>query len=295
MDPNEKQYISYAGKLPTKLYRYRTVTPDNLDRIINFEIIEEGIYLAGLKELNDPDEGRFLIKFEGSKDDILDYLRRCVKDNLRQSERSTHPELTQAEIERGARSLVDKVVQSGYIPPEHVVTYTRYVLEHVLRVACFTTHPVNYSMWANYAKFIHPTDGPMDHGGICIEYNCGEEWRNTTLHPVEYSDAIPEINPIKLDESELVKALYMKSREWRCEDEWRITSIIQAIPPFPDNLTTNSKIKLENGIVSVIFGLNTPNDIIDDIRARVTTVKSKIAFKKVVRNPQTFNRELIEL
>jgi hypothetical protein len=87
------------------------------------------------------------------------------------------------------------------------------VLERVQRVACFTTQAVNYSMWANYAKFVHPTNGPIDHGGICLEYQCDESWRNTTLHPVEYSDTVPEIDIVNRDESELIKVLYTKSRE----------------------------------------------------------------------------------
>lgn len=286
-DPNEKKLISYAGKLPLKLYRYRTVTSSNLDRIINFEIIEEGIYLAGLKDLNDPDEGRFLIKIQGSERDIFEYWKNAVK--------STCPELTVSQIKSEARSLTHRVIQLDRIVPEHIITYTRYVLEHVLRVACFTTQPINYSMWANYAKFIHPSDGPIDHGGICIEYNCDEGWRSTTLHPVEYSDIIPEINVVTRDESELIKAVYKKSTEWRCEDEWRIVEILKAMPPFPDNLTVNSKMRLENGVSSIIFGLKTPSFLIEEIRTKVTAANPRISYKKVVRNSLTFNRELINI
>lgn len=286
-NPNAKMLISYSGSFPEKLYRYRTVSSANLDRLVNFEIIDEAIYLAGLKDLNDPDEGRFLIKFEGSRTEIMEYWKEAMK--------SSYPAWSIAEIESEASSYTERVISSGYIIPEHVVHFTRYVLEHILRVACFTTQPVNYSMWANYAKYIHPTDGPIEHGGICLEYYCDEAWRCGNLHPVEYSDTIPEINVTKRDENELAKVVYKKSREWRCEEEWRIMSIIQSMPPFPDNLTANSKIKLENSIASVIFGLNTPKELIEEIRARVSAAKPKILFKQVVHDPTTFNRQLRDM
>jgi len=53
INTDTKKFITYSGEFPDKLYRYRTVTSSNLDRIINFEILEEAIYLAGFHELND--------------------------------------------------------------------------------------------------------------------------------------------------------------------------------------------------------------------------------------------------
>lgn len=150
-------------------------------------------------------------------------------------------------------------------------------------------------MWANYAKFVHPENGPIDHGGICIEYQGGEHWRSTTMHPVEYSDTIPKINLVKRDESELVKAAYMKSMEWRCEDEWRIAYVIQSTTPFPDNLTLNSKIRVENGVTGIIFGKNTPDWVVEKIRAIVSVAKPNVLHKKVILNLWTLKRELIEL
>lgn len=283
-DPNAKMLISYSGNFPEKLYRYRSVSAANLDRLINFEIIEEAIYLAGLKDLNDPDEGRFLIKFEGSYAEIIEYWRKAL-----QSSRSS---LSNAETEDEAKSRTEEIIRLNYVLPDYTLQYTRYVLEHVLRVACFTTQPVNYSMWANYAKYVHPSDGEIAHGGICLEYYCDEAWRSGNLHPVEYSDVVPEINVVKRDENELTKAVFIKSREWRCEEEWRIMSIIQSMPPFPDNLTANSRIRVENSVASVIFGLKTPMELIEEICERVSAAKPRIIFKQIVRDPKTFNREI---
>ncbi|MDQ7842038.1 MAG: hypothetical protein RDU83_13615, partial [bacterium] len=102
-DQTAKPLISYSGSLPTKLYRYRSVSADNLGRLIEFEILEEGVYLAGLKDLNDPDEGRFLIKFEGSRSQIASYWREAF--------RSSDPAMTSREAERLADERADEIIR----------------------------------------------------------------------------------------------------------------------------------------------------------------------------------------
>lgn len=279
--------ITYAGDLPTRLYRYRSISPGNIDRLIDFEILDECIFLAGLKDLNDPDEGRFLMSFSGTPQEIIDYWSLAI--------RKTSPGLLDTEIKMQAESNARQIIANDFAVSDHVVSYTRSVLETIVRVACFTTHPVNYSMWANYAKYYHPADGPIDHAGVCIEYRCDASWRPGNLHPVEYSDDLPVVKLINRQEFDLVKTLYKKTREWRGEDEWRIMSIIDAKPPYPANLTANSKVKLENSVAAVIFGKNTPGTIIDQIKTRVSMKKPSVIFKRVVRNPLTYNRELAVL
>ena len=78
-NPSDKPLITYADELPNRLYRYRPVKPKTLDRLIDSEIIGGIIYLAGLKELNDPDEGRFLVKFDGSYSQIVDFWRKALQ------------------------------------------------------------------------------------------------------------------------------------------------------------------------------------------------------------------------
>ena len=283
----DKPLIIYPGELPTRLYRYRSIRPATLDRLIESEIIGEIIYLAGLKELNDPDEGRFHVKFDGTYSEILEFWRKAL--------RATDSSLTAERVEAIAASNTNDVIKAGYVTPVGVASYTRHVLEHVVRVACFTKLPLNYSMWANYAKYFDPTTGSSDHGGLCIEYQCNESWRCLNLHPVDYGDAIPVLNAVERNELNLVKTVYMKSTEWRCEEEWRIMSTLQAMPPFSNNSTENAKVKVENGVTGILFGLNTPDSVIETIIARVRSVKPTIPFRRVTKNPVTFARELIEL
>ena len=286
-DPDERKYISYTGPLPNRLYRYRTVSRTNLDRLIEFEVLGEAIYLAGMGELNDPDEGRFKITFGDCYKDVLSYWRGAISRHS--------PALSSDQVEAQARSNADETAAFGYQPPDRVVDYTRSVLEKVVRVACFTTQPTNYSMWANYAKYFDDDGRAHDHAGVCIEYVCDEAWRTTTLHPVEYSDEVPEVNVVAGIELDIVRAMYQKSREWRCEEEWRITSVIQSMPPFPANLTANSKIKIEGAVSAVIFGMKAPDYLIREIQARVAESKPDIRFRKVVRDARTFTRKVVDL
>lgn len=286
-DPAERKYISYTGPLPSRLYRYRTVSRSNLDRLIEFEILDEAIYLAGMGELNDPDEGRFRITFGDCYEDMLSYWREAIAQYM--------PTLSRGQVEAQARNNADETVASGYQPPDRVIDYTRRTLEKLVRVACFTTQPTNYSMWANYAKYFDDEGQAHDHAGVCIEYICDEAWRITTLYPVEYSDQVPEVNVVADIELEVVRAMYQKSREWRGEEEWRITSVIQSMPPFPSNLTVNSKIKIEGAVSSVIFGMKTPENLVSEIQARVSASKPEMSFRKVVRDARTFDRKIVDL
>lgn len=285
---SEPLMMEYMGALPNKLYRYRSIDPNVMnERLINFEILEEGIFLAGLKDLNDPDEGRFLMEFAGTRAEIYSFWKDAIQ--------STQGNLPTLKIHSQAKSNTDSVLKNGGRVPENVVKHTRNVLENIVRVASFTTDPVNYSMWANYAKYFHPVEGAIDHAGICIEYECDKNWLPLNLHPVEYSDMLPILNPVRLSVEELVKTLYMKTREWRGEEEWRIMSLIQAYPPFPINLTTNSKVKISGSITGVIFGIKTPKEAIKEIIKRVSLEKPDILFKKINLNPTTYRRELVLL
>lgn len=286
-DPNQKSYLTYQGELPPSLFRYRTVRPDTVDRLIDFEIAQEGIYLSALKDLNDPDEARFSVRFAGSNENIVSYFWRGI--------RQSQPFLSDEAVMAIAQKNFQELRGNNFVPPDYVVHDMRHSLMHVLRVACFTTSPTNFSMWANYAKHMDAGGKVTDHAGICIEYRCDESWRGSALHPVHYSDDVPEINPVERNEEAFAKVLYMKSREWRGEEEWRISSVLQTSPPFEGNWQANCKIKVQGAVAAVIFGMNAPQEMVEDIAARVKKARPDIALKRVVRNPLTWVREVVPL
>lgn len=281
---NQKHYLTYNGAVPIYLYRYRSLTPKTIDRVVNTEIIDEVVYLPSMKQLNDPDEGRFHVSFSHDKSKILNFWRKAI--------RMTHPEASEHRVNNEARENTQRVIESDYVSPRHVSEYTRSVIENVIRVACFTTEPTNFSMWANYAKLTTETGDTLGHAGVCIQYQCDDSWKTHGLHPVEYTDDIPVIDPTKQDEESFAKIMYTKSREWRGEAEWRISSVLKVLPPFPENLHTNCKVRIKNSVAAVIFGINTPKYLQDQISERLQKAGAPAKQYKVIRNPDTFVRQL---
>ena len=283
----QKSYLTYQGEFPFALFRYRTVAPDTLDRLIDFEIAQDGIYLSALKDLNDPDEARFHLRFAGNGEDMVAYLWRGIRES--------QPFLSDEAVMAIAQKNFQELRDNNFVPPDHVFHYTRHCLMHVLRVACFTTSPTNFSLWANYAKHKDADGHAADHAGICIEYRCDKSWHVGALHPVRYSDDVPEINPVDRNEEAFAQVLYMKSREWRGEEEWRISSVLQTAPPFEGNWQANCKIKIQGAVAAVIFGVSTPQETVEKFASRVKKVRPDIALKRVVRNPLTWVREVVTI
>lgn len=281
-------YISHDGPLPKTLYRYRSVTPKTLNRLIDFEIRETGIFLAQLKDLNDPDEFRYLFTFDGTYDEIHEFWMSKLAGHT--------TGLPRSQITHEATARTQQIVADRSRANADTTFLLRHTMSHVMGVACFTCDPINYSMWANYAKYVgKDKDGGYvseDHGGVCLEYECDENWRSLALCPVKYSNEIPTINALRVDEKEWVSALYCKGREWRAEEEWRISFRMGDLTTLP---ASGTPIKLKTCVKSVIFGMRTPEIVQAEVVARVKPTNPAIKFKKVATDPMTLQRKLIDL
>lgn len=129
------------------------------------------------------------------------------------------------------------------------------------RVTCFTEESNNSLMWSHY------TD---NHKGVCIKFDLSkDETLNNSLSPIKYLKKIPEIKK----NADFKKQLYLKESSWSSEKEWRIVS---------------NKIKFpfkQEAINEIVFGLNTPNDVlwwISDLLERVSlsdVILSKLKIK----------------
>lgn len=264
-------YITYSGELPNYLYRYRSINTQNIDRLIDFELCDEAVFLAGLGDLNDPSEGRFLVKFSEDEEVLLKYFLKGLQQE--------YPDDNQRyEI---AKQCIKNVVNSDYRPSDITVSNYQNIFGKIFRVACFTEDPLNKPMWANYAKFI---DGNqvIDRAGICIEYKASTAFKTLNIHPVIYDDAIPNIIVNESIQDFSSKIFYTKESSWSYEKEWRISAILQSQTPFPKNLATNAKVKLNSAISAIIFGEKTPQNIVDIIIERVKAANSSIEFRKAV-------------
>ena len=88
------------------------------------------------------------------------------------------------------------------------------------KICSFSTIFDSILMWAHYAK---------SHTGFCIEYNSLEvEMKKNIIFPILYKEKLLDItNAAMLEEEKrnntyLIKATLIKSKEWEYEKEWRL-------------------------------------------------------------------------
>jgi len=279
--PENWNSVRFDGTLPDVIYRYRQLRADTVEQIVSFEIVEEAVFLAGMGQLNDPDEGRIRWVLDGSEEDIYEFWKRALRDQ--------HPGATLSEIRKEARERTKLVIQENRIVRPSVVSEFNFLIDNLVRVACFTTNSLSNSMWSHYGKWVE-NSGVKEHGGICIEYECGEAWRKVGLCPVSYSQGRPTVNmlaPHQEKAQQFAKALFSKDPSWSYEDEWRIVAFVDARPPFPDNLTQNSKLRFEGGVRAVMFGLNATDRIVQDVDGILRAYNRQVPLKRVWRHPST--------
>ena len=171
------------------------------------------------------------------------------------------------------------------------------ILGKLLRIACFTTRPLNGPMWTHYGNFSDGNGCITPHGGLCIEYAVDDSWRQAGLQPVEYVEKRPEVNILARDriEAQLAYATRVKSPDWAYEEEWRLVGYLEAKPPWPDNLTTNSKLKLEGSVQSVILGLNAKGVATEKVIEAIRKKLPAIAVKRVIRDETTGGLKIVSL
>jgi hypothetical protein len=273
--------LKFEGTLPPVLYRYRKVKIDELERLIEFEVVDEAVFLAGIGQLNDPDEGRIRWVLDGSQEIIYEHLKEVITKQ--------NPTMSRVAIKREAQETARTIMTEGRVIRPSIIEQFNSFISNLVRVACFTTHPVNKPMWSHYGNLI---DGlrTLEHGGICIEYNCGESWRHMGLCPVSYSSDRPSINMIGSDHErglQLTKAMFFKDSRWGYEDEWRIAAYMEKNAFYPANLEINSRLQFPNCILSVIFGLNAPDNMIERVRNILNAHGRNVPLKRIVRDSST--------
>ncbi|MHA6884328.1 DUF2971 domain-containing protein [Ralstonia pseudosolanacearum] len=255
---------------------------------MEFEVLGEAIFLAGANALNDPDEGMVRWRVQGSFEDAFKFALHV----LRAENGNASPDALIANAGEIARNMV----ASPSIPKE-IVDRMHMILGNLVRIACFTTHPLNGPMWTHYGNFSDASGGITPHGGLCIEYTVDDAWRQIGLRPVQYVDKRPQINMLARDslEAQFAYATSVKSPDWAYEDEWRLVSYIDAKPPWPDNLAHNSKLRLQGAVRSVILGLNVTSLVAGKVIEVVRRRAPHVVVKQVVRNERTAALTLVSL
>ena len=267
-------YLNYQGAIPSILYRYRSIDESNLERTIT-EIAAEEIWLSGLIEVNDIQEGAVEFIVDGDETRI----KRLWSEVL-QSQRTYHDPLAYArDVDFYTKRTL---LNAPAVPEEFSSLYRRVLVERAIRVACFTEDAFNAAMWTHYSKYKSKDGRSADAGGLVIGYSgLIDIAQELNLAPIVYDDSILKINPLSVSESDLVKTFYRKSKNWSYEREWRISQVLElhSEDDVKVGYDRNSKIRLKNSILSVYFGWNAPSPLRDHIRNEVRRGGKTLDFK----------------
>jgi hypothetical protein len=83
-------------------------------------------------------------------------------------------------------------------------------------VSCFSTVHDSLLMWGHYAQ---------SHRGYCLEFSTANEPLFSTVHPVQYANALPRLSSdalLKAESVEILNLLLTKAKCWEYEHEWRV-------------------------------------------------------------------------
>ncbi len=242
--------------LPPKLYRYRSVTKDNLE-YREREIVKGELYLSRSDELNDPFEGCALLHsgnpaLYANKDTFVEFYNLQGKENEARAvfedenwfENVNFSILENSEVQMSKAETKEKLkeaIQHGF---ERFNSDLSNTVRKMNRIACFTTNPKNLPMWNHYT---------CEHKGICLEYDTSlfdDVFFLNRLFPVKYVEELPDMTYLMAHRAHPKFTLFdllsiNKLEDWRYEDEWRMIlnagSFYGSIENTPSNYWSTGK------------------------------------------------------
>lgn len=221
--------------IPKRLYRYRTLSDDNITKYRFSEIVRGELYMSHPSELNDPFEASSILA--GSKPSV--YMRDkedftgLFKDKMSDEDYESvfgsgdwyenlltyvaEKSVPQEKVEETKVALSRTIMREF----EEINFSVSDMAKKMVRLACFTTTPDNLPMWHHY------TNG---HTGICLEYNTEDItniYQINKLFPVYYADKMPDMTNRLLQKRQpefgfMEYLTIHKLKDWRYENEWRL-------------------------------------------------------------------------
>jgi hypothetical protein len=156
-----------------------------------------------------------------------------------------------------------------------------------LRVCCFSKNRDEILMWSHYAD---------DHRGLCLEFECSEEFARTTLMQIEYKNEVPILDkmPLTPEGKFLInlndngKYLIRKFETWKYEEEVRVYKIHG--DPI-DNLKPGMTGDFVGELTAIYFGTNTPKVDIDLVKHVLK--EDQIKYYRVGLDTETMKNSII--
>jgi len=190
-----------SNESPERFYYYTSLEEEVRKDWFRRIVIDNEVYFRNRDQLNDPNELRPKVVFEGTDKEFRTYVRQMI---LRYWPVKLSPAKRLAEETK----LIYKYRSgAGWVSDILHAELNR------VGVFCVSSTPTEELMWAHYAN---------GHRGVAIEFD-SNVGLFTTAQRIDYVTEAPVINRIKDNrDSFLEKTFFTKSERWVAEQEWRV-------------------------------------------------------------------------
>lgn len=246
-------------ELPARLYKYRAhneFTEDIIQR--------NRVYLASPDDFNDPFDCKVPIRFEATKNELMDKWLRAA--------RMMEPNTPLKQLRQRVKHVFND--------PNYHKVMRQYMVkrqrEHVTNfgIFCMAEKCDNILMWSHYSD---------SHRGLCLEFDTSllAEYEPRRIN---YSDNYPKLNYFKSSDEDLdIGLIFSKSSAWAYENEWRIclSEVKERFLEFQEEFLTG-----------IVFGCECANKTYDHYIRLCKGRKKQIKFRKAFKRPGAFALEL---
>lgn len=189
--------------MPDSFYYFCALNSERRQTWLKEILLENKIYFRSREQLNDPDELRPKIIFDGTDHQIRQFVRQAILTHLPNK------------LAPAKRLIEENKLIHKYRNKTDWVEKTLHQLLDKVGLFCLSESPNHPLMWSHYA------DGAR---GACIEFdaNLGMFLAAQQVH---YSDQEPVINRLTDSHDEILKkSMFIKGTHWAYEQEWRIVA-----------------------------------------------------------------------
>ena len=245
-------------ELPERVYKYRTWS-DPYHRSI---LLNQEVYFAPPSSFEDKLDCKIPLRW-----DLLTNKERYEKYYLDAQEK--HPKWTRQQKRKFARDLTKKFPVKKKEIVAQIEDETSQKFDARFGVLSLTAISNNQSMWEKYSE---------SGAGFCVGFDPKIMFKYFGGGgKVEYYDELPDICPMpkhSFAEQNYLQ-VFSKERKWEFEQEYRVHKF--STEPFTPNARL---IKLPpDAYKELIFGYNTPAEVIDEILTSIVDLKGISLFK----------------
>ncbi len=258
------------------IYKYRNWDdPNQKDVLLNNEL-----FFASPGEINDPFDFQATpdLRLLDSNDKRIQFINKMLDDYIDMYKiLGKNVEDIKRNLSREMSNSIEKI-QDEYDAVNRNWTNNRF------GIISFSYRWDSILMWSHYSN---------NHKGFCVGFNkekilnCGQIG---SAGLVNYLDEFPSIDPIGSDQiKEITLKTHTKARDWKYEEEYRVTNLWDTTPSIDDR-----KLRFSEDFIEEIF-LGFSIDDASKSEISKIAVKKNIPLYQIIKKKRTYLLDRIKL